>query len=76
MFRPTHAYGHTLDLVLSLGDSGGVDLNVLPISSSISDHDMKFFHVNFSKTCSSLNLLHSRNIRVGDASRFLCIERT
>ena len=50
-FRPTHASGHTLDLVLSPSDSGVDDLSlsVIPISSNISDH-MVFFCVNFPKT--------------------------
>ena len=49
--RFIHASGHTLHLVLRTVDSADVDhLNVLPISSSISVHDMVSFCVNFPKT--------------------------
>ena len=47
LLRPTYASDHTLDLVLLPGDYDVDDLNVLPISSNISDHDMVFFLVNF-----------------------------
>ena len=49
VFRSTHDPGHTLDLALSSSDSGVDDLNVLPISSNTSDHDMVFLCVNFQK---------------------------
>ena len=48
VLRPTHASGHTLDLALLPGDSDVDNLEVLSVSSSISDHDLVLFHVNFS----------------------------
>ena len=50
--RSTHTSGHTIDFVLSPGVSDVGDLNVLPISSNISDHDIVFFDANLPKTYS------------------------
>ena len=62
VFRPTHTSGHTLDLVLSPGDSGVDDLNVLPISST-SDHYTVFFCATFQNLIPLPNLSYLRNIK-------------
>ena len=59
MLRPTYA----IDLISSPCDSNVDDLNVLPISSNMVDHDMVIFHANFPKMHSFTDLLHSRNIK-------------
>ena len=77
VFRLTCAYGHTLDLVLSPGDSNVDNLKVLSISSDMSDHDMVFFHVNFSKTYSfTKSTTFKKYQRAAIASHFHGIERT
>ena len=73
--RPTHASGHTLNLVLLPSDSGVDDRNVLPINFNISDHDMIFFHVNFPKTYSFTKYIALKKYqRVADASHNRSIE--
>ena len=75
VFGPTHASGHTIDLVLSPSDSGVDDLNVLPISSNISDHDMVFFCVYFLKTYSfTIFITFKKYQRRTDASHYNSIE--
>ena len=75
---PTHASGHTLDLVLSPSGSRDVaDLDVVPIDSSISDHDMVLFHLMFQAVPSHIKTVSFRKYpRVIDATHLRNIERT
>ena len=69
--RPTHASDHALDLVLLLCDSRVDNLNMLPISFSLFDHDMVFFHVNLPKTYSfTKSIAWKKYQRVADTSHF------
>ena len=53
------------------------DLNVLPISSNISDHDMVFFHVNFLRSYSfTKSISFKKYQRMAEASRYHSIEWT
>ena len=71
VLRPTRASSHTLDLVLVPGDFNVDNLNVVPISSYTSDHDMVFFHVYFPKTYSfTKSIALKKYQRVADASLF------
>ena len=74
VWKPTHAFGHTLDLVSFPGDFNVDNLKVHPINSNISDHDMVFFHVNFPKTYSFTKYLTFKIYqRVADASHFMVL---
>jgi len=61
---PTHASGHTLDLVLSPSDSGLVEnVDVVPMDPNISDHALVAFCLNIPRPPSYTKTITFRNYR-------------